>query len=85
VLVLIFWKEDHLTSSCFDKTINIWNYRTGFVLKTLQGHSGNIYCLAHFSNEYLASASTDQSLKIWHLTVIYDYPKFWMPIAGSGH
>lgn len=45
-----------------DKTINLYDFKTAECKKTLKGHSGTITCLA-FKNEFLYSASLDNSIK----------------------
>lgn len=51
-----------------DKTIKVWDLRTGELRRTLAGHSDSVVSVA-FSpdNHLLASGSKDKTIKIWDL------------------
>jgi len=49
-----------------DKTIRIWNIKTGECIRILKGHSDLVSCLATLSNGYLASGSYDKTIRIWN-------------------
>jgi len=55
-----------LATGSADRTIKLWNYRTGKCLRTLPGHTSWIWSVA-FSpdSQYLASTSYDQTVKLW--------------------
>ncbi|MBW4640571.1 MAG: NACHT domain-containing protein [Gloeocapsa sp. UFS-A4-WI-NPMV-4B04] len=55
-----------LATGSADRTIKLWNYKTGKCLKTLQGHTSWVWSVA-FSpdSQYLASTSYDQTVKLW--------------------
>ncbi|NJK35799.1 MAG: WD40 repeat domain-containing protein [Oscillatoriales cyanobacterium SM2_2_1] len=66
VLGLVFTPDGQgVFSSSADKTIKLWNLRTGKLVKTLVGHSKAVGVLA-LSGDRLASGSFDTGIKLWH-------------------
>jgi len=56
-----------LASSSWDKTIKIWDLRTGRLLYTLEGHTARVVAVAFSANGKIASASVDKCINIWSL------------------
>jgi COMPASS component SWD3 len=57
-----------LASGGDDRTIKLWNPKTGALLATLNGHSDRVQSLAISPDgQILASASSDQTIKLWNL------------------
>lgn len=57
-----------LASGSEDKTIKLWNVRTGQLIKTLVGHSRTVHSVTfHPSGDVLASGSTDSVIKLWNV------------------
>lgn len=58
-----------LASGSDDNTIKLWNTSTGYLIRTLTGHTDSVRSVK-FSNElnYLASGSKDSAVKIWNST-----------------
>lgn len=57
-----------LASGSQDRTIRIWNPRTGAHLRTLRGHSsrtGSVGSLSVLPDGTLASGSNDKTIRIW--------------------
>ena len=57
-----------LASGSYDKTIKIWNLRTGKLLHILLGHAEAVQSVAFSPNgKLLASGSWDKTIKLWNL------------------
>ncbi len=57
---------DHLVSCSRDETIRIWDSSSGFLLQTLQQHSGWVRRIAQ-QGKLMASASKDETVIIWSM------------------
>uniref|UniRef100_A0A3B5QEJ2 Notchless protein homolog 1 n=1 Tax=Xiphophorus maculatus TaxID=8083 RepID=A0A3B5QEJ2_XIPMA len=57
-----------LASASFDKSIKIWDGRTGKYLMSLRGHVGSVYQVAWSADSrLLVSGSSDSTLKVWDI------------------
>jgi WD40 repeat protein len=57
-----------LASGSHDKTIKLWDVKTGNLLQTLTGHSDWVNSVAYSPNgQTLASGSGDNTIKLWNL------------------
>lgn len=57
-----------LASGSADRTIKLWNPRTGKLIKTLQGHRSWVWGIAISpDHKFLASGSYDHTVKVWDL------------------
>jgi WD40 repeat protein len=57
-----------LASGSDDKTIKLWNVKTGNLLQTLEGHSDLVRSVAYSPNgQTLASGSRDSTIKLWNV------------------
>ncbi|WFC97990.1 hypothetical protein MYAM1_000711 [Malassezia yamatoensis] len=54
-----------LVTGSYDRTVKVWNLRTGEILRTLTGHARGVRCL-QFDDVKLITGSMDRSLKIWN-------------------
>ena len=55
-----------LACGCFDKTIGIWDIKSGKRQRTLTGHTQFVYCVAwNRDGTQLASASYDKTVRVW--------------------
>jgi WD40 repeat protein len=64
------WSPDGktLATGSYDKTIKLWNARSGKLGKTLTGHEGHLRYLAFRPDgKMLASAAQDKTVKLWDL------------------
>jgi WD40 repeat protein len=71
VLGLIQLSDDELASCSVDRSIKIWNFKTGRLLKNLTGHTNTIFNLALLlknRREILISCSGDKTIKVWNQT-----------------
>ena len=69
---------DFASKRCFsgsmDATINVWNFETGALLNTLEGHS-SLVGLVSLVDGVLVSAAADSSLRIWDPKTGENYSK----------
>lgn len=63
------FNDNVLASSSWDCTFKLWkiNNNTLSLIKTLQGHTNNVYQVIPLSNGICASGSTDCTIKIWDI------------------
>ncbi|KAK0548871.1 ribosome assembly [Tilletia horrida] len=55
-----------LASASFDKSVKLWNGRTGKFVSTLRAHVGSVYRLTWSADSrLLVSASKDSTVKVW--------------------
>lgn len=56
-------------SASFDKSVRLWDGRTGRYVHAFRGHVGDVYQLSWSSDSrMLVSASKDSTVKIWNVT-----------------
>jgi WD40 repeat protein len=46
--------------------IKMWDLNSGTCLKTFTGHTGGVLCLQKFSDDKIATCSSDKTIKIWN-------------------
>uniref|UniRef100_A0A6G1SB36 Notchless 1 n=1 Tax=Aceria tosichella TaxID=561515 RepID=A0A6G1SB36_9ACAR len=58
----------YIASASFDKSIRLWNGKTGKFIATLRGHVQRVYQLAWSADSrLLASSSADSTCKVWSI------------------
>ena len=65
VMSVAFDSNDILASGSVDRTIKLWDKKTGDLLRTLSGHGDPVYSVAFDSKDILASGSSDDTIKLW--------------------
>merc|ERR1711937_768199 len=56
-------------SASFDKSVRLWDGRTGRYVHAFRGHVGDVYMLAWSADSrLLVSASKDSTVKLWNVT-----------------
>lgn len=63
VLTVTFDKE-RLASGSADKTVRVWDIKTGQLLHTLRGHTKGVWCLEFFTQHLLISGSYDSTIRV---------------------
>ena len=58
----------YLASGSNDNTIKIWEVETGRLLRTLIGHTDDVYSVSYSPDgKYITSGSRDETIKIWEV------------------
>ena len=60
-------KGDRFVSASDDKTLKVWNLRTGALLRTLKGHTATVISVAISPNGDRAVSGSKGELKFWDL------------------
>ena len=58
-------QNKYLVSGGSSQTVKIWDYKTGALIKTYSGHTGNIRVVLILNNDDIVSGSLDKKIKIW--------------------
>ena len=67
ILHLITPNNETLVSCSQDKTIKVWDLNRNSLVKTLTGHSGQVYCLLLLKTGLVASGSQDRTIRVWNV------------------
>ena len=79
-------RPEFLASSSKDKTVRVWNTRTGTLLTTIGGHSDGVEVVRWGGEGLLYTASRDKTILIWAFDdVARDRFKLIRTLSGHGH
>mmetsp|Transcript_17723 Transcript_17723/g.25570 ORF Transcript_17723/g.25570 Transcript_17723/m.25570 type:complete len:643 (+) Transcript_17723:39-1967(+) len=68
-VVAVYQMNDGLVcSASLDKTIRVWNLRTGSNIMTFAGHDDSVFTLCALPDGRLVSGSADKTLRVWNLS-----------------
>jgi len=56
---------DFVISASSDKTLRVWNWKTGQHLRTLSGHTDSVNGVV-VNGDFVISASSDKTLRVWN-------------------
>ena len=65
--------ESHIITGSEDRTMRMWDVRSGECIQILQGHTGFVYCVHLHSSGYLLTGSSDQTVRTWDITTPHTY------------
>jgi WD40 repeat protein len=68
VYSLAILQNKYLVSGGDDKTVKIWDYKTGSLQKTIAGHTSGIRVVLVLNNHDIVSGSYDNTIRIWDST-----------------
>eukprot|EP00340_Litonotus_pictus_P002583 CAMPEP_0170523722 /NCGR_PEP_ID=MMETSP0209-20121228/9145_1 /TAXON_ID=665100 ORGANISM="Litonotus pictus, Strain P1" /NCGR_SAMPLE_ID=MMETSP0209 /ASSEMBLY_ACC=CAM_ASM_000301 /LENGTH=641 /DNA_ID=CAMNT_0010811985 /DNA_START=40 /DNA_END=1962 /DNA_ORIENTATION=- len=59
--------DKQFSSASSDCTIKIWDFQERKFLKTLKGHTKNVFCLCVMTEKIFVSGSGDNTIKVWDI------------------
>jgi len=74
-----------LASASKDKTVRVWNTRTGTLAFTLGGHTDSVECVRWGGVGLLYSASRDRTINVWAVEADRTRGKLVRNLTGHGH
>ena len=92
VVRMILAKNNNLFTASSNKSIKLWDLKTGKALRTFKGHSDLISDIVLFNNETLISSSVDGSIRFWNIEtgdllflILHSYySDSWIMISSNG-
>ena len=63
-MLTVTFDKERLASGSADKTVRVWDIKTGQTLHVLKGHTKGIWCLEFFTQHLLVSGSFDSTIKV---------------------
>eukprot|EP00055_Hartaetosiga_balthica_P017587 m.119101 g.119101 ORF g.119101 m.119101 type:complete len:180 (+) comp9354_c0_seq2:1199-1738(+) len=65
-IACIHYHGDYIASGSSDKSIIIWEVKTGNIVRKLLGHSDLVRCV-RFDEDFIVSGSYDTNIMVWNL------------------
>ncbi|KAI7875782.1 WD40 repeat-like protein [Lichtheimia hyalospora FSU 10163] len=66
VVTCLQFDEDKIITASDDQTINLYDIRTGQLLRTFYGHEGGVWALQYVGNT-LVTGATDRTIRVWDI------------------
>ncbi|KAL3884122.1 hypothetical protein ACJMK2_030344, partial [Sinanodonta woodiana] len=66
-VVCVAFDKKRLASGSVDRTIRIWDIKSGTLISTLKGHAKGVWCLDFFTKNLLISGGYDGTVRLWNL------------------
>ena len=77
VNTLIKLNESTIASGSDDKSIKVWDLKSGTLIKTLLGHDDRVISVSiSHDSKFIVSGSSDKTVKVWDL----EYPSIIKPL-----
>jgi ribosome assembly protein 4 len=74
-----------LASASKDKTVRVWNARTGTLQFVLSGHTDSVECVKWGGQNLIYTASRDRTVMVWALEPDRSRAKLVRTLSGHGH
>ncbi|KAL4233353.1 hypothetical protein ACF0H5_008035 [Mactra antiquata] len=66
-VICVIFDHYRVASGGLDKTIRVWDMKTGKCQHVLKGHVKGVWCLNFFTQNLLVSGSYDGTIRVWNL------------------
>ncbi|KAH3737987.1 uncharacterized protein LOC127851391 [Dreissena polymorpha] len=66
-VICVIFDQTRLASGGLDKSIRVWDLKTGTCMHVLKGHVKGVWCLNFYTQNLLISGSYDGTIRVWNL------------------
>lgn len=67
VVTCLQFDEDKIITASDDQTVNLYDIRSGRLLRTFYGHEGGVWALQYVGNT-LVTGATDRTIRVWDIS-----------------